>query len=351
MENAILSLLKNHKVERGKDYYIIQCNIPEDFIYNVSNIAVKWFPSTNEKIIFCNEIPENIMENIYKFNFLDIEKFIEFFEQNLTTFFMGKTPDFEFKGPEILAAGELPANFKFPIYNNVTANIRLDVSKTNILHFCCQNLNIVIKCLKCQEVNSATGNKPCKKCGQDIGFVYVPCLESDKLGYFQPKRSEFVCFNPMKYQFSCEECNKAYESSEIGVNQIYTRKCISCFKELKFKINLLQYFAKKEVKITEGTELPEKGACKHYKKSFRWFRFSCCQSVYPCDECHNEQEHHKAETANRMICGLCSKEQSVKASCDCGMDLNKRKTQFWEGGKGNRDKSTLNRNDSRKNKR
>lgn len=351
MEKAIASLAKKHKLERGKDYYNIYLNIPDDFIYSISDVFVKWFPSTNNKLVVCAEIPENIKENICKFNFMDIETFIEFLEQNLTIFFMGKIPEFNFADNEILADGELPRDFKFPVYNNVSSNIRFDVSKTNILLFCCNKISIVIKCLKCQEVNSVTGNKLCKKCNQEIGFVYVPTLESDRLGYLQPKRSEFVCFNPLKYQFSCEECNKAYESPEVGVNQIFSRKCISCFKELKFRINNLQYFAKREVKLVEGTELPDKGACKHYKKSFRWFRFSCCNSVYPCDECHNEQENHKSETANRMVCGLCSKEQSVKASCECGMDLNKRKSQFWEGGKGNRDKITMSRNDSKKGKK
>lgn len=350
MDKSIANLLKKHKIERGKEYFSIYLAIPDDFVYSVEKIIVRWFPATNAKTIICNEIPENIKENIAKFNFLAIEEFIEFFEQNLQVFFMGKVPELEIENEEVLGDGELPRDFKFPVYNNVSGNVRCDISKTNILLLCCQKLSIVVKCLKCQEITSISGSKTCKRCGTDVGLVYVPSVESDRLGYLQTKKAEFVCFNSLKYQFSCEECGKAYESAETGLGQIYSRKCNGCFKELKFKINMIQYYAKKEVKLVEGAELPDKGACKHYKKSFRWFRFSCCNSVYPCDDCHNEQEKHKAEVANRMVCGLCSKEQSVKASCDCGMDLDKKKSQFWEGGKGNRDKSTLSRNDSRKNK-
>ena len=133
MEKIIASLLKNHKLERGKDYYSIYLKIPDDFIYSISTIIVKWYPSNNLKEINCAEIPENIKENIYRFNFMGIEEFIEFFEHNITTFFIGKIPEYEFKENEILAEGELPRDFKFPVYNNVTSNIRFDVSKTNIL--------------------------------------------------------------------------------------------------------------------------------------------------------------------------------------------------------------------------
>ena len=36
------------------------------------------------------------------------------------------------------------------------------------------------------------------------------------------------------------------------------------------------------VRLVEGNPLPDLGACKHFKKSLRWLRFSCCGKVYLC---------------------------------------------------------------------
>jgi uncharacterized CHY-type Zn-finger protein len=58
-----------------------------------------------------------------------------------------------------------------------------------------------------------------------------------------------------------------------------------------------------------GEPLSNRGACEHYRRSFRWFRFSCCAKVYPCDKCHDAAEEHVNEWANRMLCGWCSREQ------------------------------------------
>ena len=65
----------------------------------------------------------------------------------------------------------------------------------------------------------------------------------------------------------------------------------------------------KDPLIRIGQPLPDYGTCKHYKKSFRWMRFPCCGKCYPCDHCHEENEEHEMELANRMICGFCAKEQ------------------------------------------
>lgn len=95
--------------------------------------------------------------------------------------------------------------------------------------------------------------------------------------------------------------------------------------------------------IIPGKPLPKHGACSHYSKSFRWFRFPCCGRVYPCDLCHEagKPDNHLLEWATRMVCGHCAYEQRYHpdAPCSrCGGDL-KRKggAGFWEGGKGTRD--------------
>jgi uncharacterized CHY-type Zn-finger protein len=98
---------------------------------------------------------------------------------------------------------------------------------------------------------------------------------------------------------------------------------------------------KDKERYVAGTELPYKGRCKHYRKSTRWFRFSCCSKVHPCDRCHDEAENHPSEHANRMICGLCSREQNYRPE-DCRFCGNsfiaKKLSHYWEGGKGTRDK-------------
>lgn len=348
MEQAIADLIKTRRIERGKEYYSIYVKKPEDFVYDTSDIVIRYYPEVERKIIVCKEIPENIKENMYKFASMKIKDFVLFIEENLELFFRGKIPELEIEEDEMLKDGELSKTFKFPVHNNVSSNIKVDISKTNILLMCCQNIRLVARCNKCGENANLVGNQACRRCGQEIGFIYVPTVEIDNLGFLQMKKCDFVCFNPMKFQFNCEECEKMYESSDIGLGQVFVKKCTGCFKEMKIKVNKLAYYPKKEVKIKEGEELPDKGACKHYKKSFRWFRFSCCNSLYPCDECHNADCNHKAETAFRMVCGLCSKEQSVKQNCDCGMDLKRKHSQFWEGGKGNRDKATMSRKDAKK---
>ena len=98
--------------------------------------------------------------------------------------------------------------------------------------------------------------------------------------------------------------------------------------------------------ITAGQPLPKTGRCTHYNRSYRWFRFSCCSKVFPCDKCHDAESDHPNEHANRMICGYCSREQNYRPE-DCGVChsslIKKAGSGFWEGGKGTRDKSRMSR--------
>lgn len=101
---------------------------------------------------------------------------------------------------------------------------------------------------------------------------------------------------------------------------------------------------KDDILLTPGQPLPKKGTCKHYGKSFRWFRFPCCGKLYPCDECHAANERdHEMKIANRMVCGYCSTEQPFsKESCKhCKGNVINIKTQFWEGGKGCRNQISM----------
>lgn len=102
---------------------------------------------------------------------------------------------------------------------------------------------------------------------------------------------------------------------------------------------------KRDDHLTIGEPLPNDGTCSHYRKSKRWFRFSCCNKLFPCDECHDIHEDHDYEMAKRHICGMCSREQTISVACVCGHEFEKapQKGAFWEGGKGVRNKSTMSR--------
>ncbi|CAG7941043.1 unnamed protein product [Penicillium salamii] len=106
--------------------------------------------------------------------------------------------------------------------------------------------------------------------------------------------------------------------------------------------------------IVAGQELPRRGRCQHYAKSQRWFRFSCCSKVFPCDKCHDAETDHPNEHANRMICGYCSREQIYRPE-NCGICkailIGKAGSGFWEGGKGTRNRALMSRKDPRKFKR
>jgi uncharacterized CHY-type Zn-finger protein len=121
---------------------------------------------------------------------------------------------------------------------------------------------------------------------------------------------------------------------------------------IKDDINLDNYVKKFDKVIQEGKELPDFGACKHYKHSLRWFRFSCCNKIFPCDICHDESSDHNSEYAKTVLCGFCACEQSSsnKICQKCGKMFTKSEggKKFWEGGKGCRDPKFMNARDSHK---
>ena len=62
--------------------------------------------------------------------------------------------------------------------------------------------------------------------------------------------------------------------------------------------------------LQAGKPLPNKGACAHFKQSYRWLRFPCCGRAFPCASCHEASDCPAASMgvwASRMICGKCSR--------------------------------------------
>lgn len=345
--NIISTLIKTNKIRSCEDCILVSLNHPENFVYDVSEIQVR--SNFDDKFeIECDVIPFEIKMNMLKFKDMDFIDYIKFLEIHLNEFLSNKIPEIPLKIEELLKENQLPRQFKFPLHK-IIPNVFFEGNKENIASVSCTNLNVMCKCERCKELNVFDGINMCKKCKTSIGINYVPSLNPDYLGFLTLSRCEFVIFSQSKFQFECSNCFSLYETGFMNVNDKFSLKCYSCFKIMKLSITKLQYYKKFECKINEGSELIDKGICKHYKKSYRWFIFPCCGSAFPCDICHDESTGHEHALANKMICGFCSKQQSVKKECEsCKNSSNKKGTAHWEGGKGNRDKSTLSKKDSKK---
>lgn len=226
---------------------------------------------------------------------------------------------------------------------------------------------------------SVTVTEACPKCAQSLAASYQAepmHANSTKAGHLDLTSCTIVDMLPSTFKPTCSDCSTAVPTPPgvISVRGETTLAvCRSCHRKMTFKIPEVKFLRvaahasgvplpprKRKVKenlgIVAGTPLPNLGKCSHYRKSHRWFRFSCCNKVYPCDRCHDEQSEpkHPNEHANRMLCGYCSREQNYRPE-DCGICgrslIGRRGTGFWEGGTGTRDKTKMSRKDPRKYKR
>lgn len=249
------------------------------------------------------------------------------------------------------------------------------------------SLNVTVKCERCKEImdverlrsgdeNSTTKQVSCKKCANGMAVRFRADMihaNSVRAGYLDLDGCAVVDMLPSQFQPSCSECSTTYPAPGVSAvrGDSAMAICRECHKRMSFRIQEVKFLQtsaaairasrtpgrkkqRENLGITAGTPLPNEGRCTHYKKSYRWFRFSCCNRVFPCDRCHDEKEDHPPEFANRMLCGYCSREQNYRPE-DCGIchaHLTKKAGKgFWEGGKGTRDPARMSRKDPRKYKR
>lgn len=251
------------------------------------------------------------------------------------------------------------------------------------------SLNLTIKCERCKDTldverlrNNAKGEgsnmreASCKKCanGLAVGFrADLMHINAARAGYLDLDGCTVVDMLPSNFLPTCAECSSQLPApGVVSVRGESTMAiCRECHRKMSFRIPDVKFLlvsqaalrasrapGRKKVKeslgITAGTELPRRGRCTHYGKSYRWFRFSCCSKVFACDKCHDEQTDHPNEHANRMLCGFCSREQNYRPE-DCGIChsvlTGRRGHGFWEGGQGTRDPARMSRKDPRKYKR
>ncbi|RKU48721.1 hypothetical protein DL546_009687 [Coniochaeta pulveracea] len=244
------------------------------------------------------------------------------------------------------------------------------------------SMDINIKCSRCKTVNEITGLKngaekqaTCKKCAAPFGLQFRPEFmheHSHRAGFLEVAGCTVADLLPSTFIPTCSSCSTAAQGRTAVRGDKVTNVCRSCHQKFSFalgpEVKFLPYApgtsvhlptgpARKQTDklgLHAGSPLPENGACAHYRKSYRWFRFGCCGRVHPCDKCHDAAEGHANEWAPRMICGFCSREQRYNPeSCSfCGRSVIGRKgSGYWEGGKGTRDKTLMRKGDKRKYKR
>ena len=213
--------------------------------------------------------------------------------------------------------------------------------------------------------NNLTNSGVCYITGGSV-IDYLPSmynLECGKCGQIKTVKLRTGCLH--SNDANCRKCNTKLNfvilSASINTVFISDLKYLADIKIVNFEkfnfvikddINLDNYVKKFDKAIQEGKELPDFGACKHYKYSLRWFRFSCCNKLFPCDICHDEASDHNCENAKTILCGFCSVEQSSsnKVCTKCGKMFTKSEggKKFWEGGKGCRNPQFMGTRDSHK---
>ncbi|OQE26482.1 hypothetical protein PENSTE_c005G03294 [Penicillium steckii] len=251
------------------------------------------------------------------------------------------------------------------------------------------HLAVTIKCERCKE-SMDIKNVPhlrdakdmpkiesCKKCtsAMSIGFrKQLMHSHANRAGYLDLEGCTIVDLLPSNFLPTCAECSTEYHAPGVSAVRAESAMaiCRHCHRKMVFKIPEVKFLLvgtaaastraglplKKKPKevlgIVAGQELPRRGRCQHYGKSYRWFRFSCCSKVFSCDKCHDAEADHPNEHANRMICGFCSREQIYRPE-NCGICratlIGKAGSGFWEGGKGTRNRALMSRKDPRKFKR
>ena len=272
-----------------------------------------------------------------------------------------------------------------------TFTINLQAPKlSNIAFLYGTLLGFTVKCGRCQSINAIKELRPwvdrfetCQKCFTKIPLTYEPKLVTSVTGAtlgvvriankgvpmdILPCRVQIVCMN-----CSGEEDNPPAIQVPIYSGEVVSSKFPKCYHPFSLSLgqisfvqasNILKLAYKKKrsvpAGIVIGQPLPQNGACSHYSKSFRWYRFPCCGRAFPCDDCHDEAikrgetDPHETERAARFLCGWCAREQPIATTkkCECGVDWSKgaapSRSVHWEGGKGMRERTTMSRKDTHK---
>nr|XP_040018482.1 uncharacterized protein si:dkey-24l11.2 [Gasterosteus aculeatus aculeatus]XP_040018483.1 uncharacterized protein si:dkey-24l11.2 [Gasterosteus aculeatus aculeatus] len=245
-----------------------------------------------------------------------------------------------------------------------------------------QQITVCLQCNRCKVTAdlSLSGRTACtaqcEKCSASITAAFRPCMlhhYSDVLGYLDLHNAvpADLVLQECELIVGCLSCSEECPVQNLCYGQTKELNCEHChskltilaestrFQYIQPSVNrsgpsacAVNYKMIRDPAVQRGKPLPEKGGCKHYKQSHRWLRFPCCGRAYPCDACHDEDQDHPMELANRMICGYCAKEQPYsngKPCVSCGSMMTRgARSAHWEGGLGCRNKVKMSRNDRHK---
>lgn len=212
----------------------------------------------------------------------------------------------------------------------------------------------------------------CMRCNVTDVLPSVLMSECDSCGGYNVHKQEFArnkvisgaCFKcHAKYGFGAEsihieEITPCHPGSGTGQRQQKGKDGDDDpMEEIAEELRYLRKKARSDPRqqlIVLGRPLPQMGACKHFKKSYKWYRFTCCGRAFPCPQCHIESNCPAAALgahAARMICGKCSMEQSYSPSrpCEkCNFAMIAKGSSHWDDGAGTRNLTTMSTKDAKK---
>ena len=183
----------------------------------------------------------------------------------------------------------------------------------------------------------------CKKCSQIMGLQIRPTLVHQNSSLVCRLVTEnSVCMDIMDgstFIAACEGCGMETVMPPMRRKVRVERSCRKCHHKLALtvkqvaleggssgsrprKTGRLEKNSKgsktRHHVLKPGEPLPLQGACEHFEKSFRWYRFPCCGGAFPCPVCHAASGCKEPDTfANVMICGMCSEEMGFSDSKPC----------------------------------
>ena len=218
----------------------------------------------------------------------------------------------------------------------------------------------------------------CAKCSLLLTVALRPALlhataGGDVIGYIDSTNARVAGLQDSSLLATCLDCGAVATFDSVVPPCMLEATCRSCYLRLRvaakaFSVETVATASAMSAlpspprraapqRIAAGKPLPDNGACKHYKHSYRWLRFPCCGIAYACDTCHDERSDHPHEWATRMICGMCAREQpwSNEVCVSCGARMGRAagagsSARFWEGGGGQRNRALLSRKDPHKHK-
>ncbi|KAF7550151.1 hypothetical protein G7046_g8106 [Stylonectria norvegica] len=183
-------------------------------------------------------------------------------------------------------------------------------------------LGITVKCERCKTPNELGGLRPgvertasCQKCATPFAVTFRPQLlheHSIRAGFLDVTGCKVADLLPSTFVPTCGVCSTACPGLVSVRGDTTNNICRECHGKFTFKIPDVKFLLitaggrlpptagprrkQEKLGLHAGDPLPDQGACSHYRKSYRWFRFTCCSRVHPCDRCHDAAEDHINET-------------------------------------------------------